>query len=80
MANMTMAEADAKLQAAGIQLNSFKTVELCARNRISLSHYARLEKKGKGAEFIDVEGVKIHTREHERKWLEMLAAESENAA
>lgn len=80
MANFTMAEANAKLKAAGISINAFKTVVLCARNDISLSHYARLEKRGKGCKFINVDGVKIHTLAQEREWLEMLAAESASAA
>jgi hypothetical protein len=80
MANMTMQEADAKLRAAGIPHNSFKTVFLCARNGISLSHYARLEKAGKGCKFIDLDGVKVHTLDQEREWLAMLAAETESAA
>jgi hypothetical protein len=80
MANMTMAEANAKIQAAGVQRNLLKTFELCARNGISLSHYARLDRKGKGCKFIDVEGIKLHTPEQEREWIEMLAAESEESA
>jgi hypothetical protein len=80
MANMTMAEANAKNLAAGVQRNAFKTFELCARNGISLSHYARLDKAGKGCKFINLDGVKIHTLEQERDWLEMLATESQSAA
>ena len=80
MANMTKAEANAKLVAAGIQPNAFPTWVLCARNWISLSHYARLDKAGKGAKFVDVDGVKLHTLDHERDWLAMLAAETKSAA
>jgi hypothetical protein len=79
MANMTKNESYAALQKAGIQRKSFRTAELCARSGISLTHYGRMEKKGKGCEFVLLDGVKVHTIEHEAAWLDRLAAESEPA-
>ena len=76
MANKSKADNAAALLSAGIPRKSFSVPEICARNGISPSFYAKLKKLGLGPVETELLDRKIVTDVAEDNWLRERAAAS----